>query len=155
MIKMPQLEVDEIDFQIACQIKDNSRISYKTLGEMVNLSASSVFERTRKMEEKEVILGFRTEIDWGKFGYSLHAFIMLKDDQVIGDVPDFLHDLDSIYNCWMISGEYDYLLEIYVANNDEYSNLIDYLYRKIGRTNTLLIVRDVFKGFRKLKGKDS
>ena len=52
MIKMPQLEVDEIDFQIACQIKDNSRISYKTLGEMVNLSASSVFERTRKMEEK-------------------------------------------------------------------------------------------------------
>jgi DNA-binding Lrp family transcriptional regulator len=149
MIKMPQLEVDEIDFQIACQLKDNSRVAYKTLGEKVNLSASSVFERTRKMEEKEVILGFRTEIDWGKFGYSIHAFIMLKDDQVIGDVPNFLHDVDSIYNCWMISGEYDYLLEIYVANNEEYSNLIDFLYRKIGRTNTLLIVRDVFKKFRK------
>lgn len=145
MIKMPKLEVDETDFQIACQIKDNSRISYKALGEIVNLSASSVFERTKKMEEKEVIRGYRTEIDWGKFGYALHAFILLKDDQVIGNEPDFLRNVDSIYNCWMVSGEYDYMLEVYVPNNEEYSKLIDFLYRKIGRTYTLLIVRDVFR----------
>lgn len=144
MIKMPKLEVDETDFAIARQLKENSRVSYKALGDIVKLSASSVFERTRRMEEKGVILGYKTAVDWGKFGYALHAFLLLKDDKIIGDVPKFLREIDAIYNCWMVSGEYDYMLEIYVPNNSEYSTLIDFLYKEIGRTYTLLIIRNVF-----------
>lgn len=48
MIRMPKPEMDETDFKIAWKLKDNSRISYKTLGDYVSLSPSSVYERTKK-----------------------------------------------------------------------------------------------------------
>lgn len=145
MIKMMKLDTDEIDFQIACLLKENARLSYKAIGEKVSLSASSVYERTKRMEEKKVIKKYSTDVDWGKFGYAIHAFILLKEDKVIGQMPDFLLAKDEIFNCWMVSGDYDYMIEVYVANNKAFEELIVYLYEKIGRTRTFLILKDVFE----------
>ena len=145
MIRMPKPEMDETDFKIAWKLKDNSRISYKTLGDYVSLSPSSVYERTKKMEDKEVIVSYNTEIDWSKFGYSLHAFILLKDDQIMHGTPDFLRDLDEVFNCWMISGEYDYMVEIHVANNNDLERLMNYFYENIGRTYTMLVIKNIFQ----------
>lgn len=141
---MTKLDTDEIDFQIASLLRENARLSYKAIGEQVSLSASSVYERTKKMEEKGVIKRYQTYVDWDKFGYSIHAFILLKDDKFIGQAPDFLKDEDGIYNCWMVSGDYDYMVEIYVENNKKFEELINYFYEKIGRTRTFLIIKDLF-----------
>lgn len=144
VIKMTKLDTDEIDFQIASLLQKNARLSYKAIGEKISLSASSVYERTKKMEEKGIIKKYETYIDWDKFGYSIHAFILLKDDKFIGRTPDFLEDNPSIYNCWMVSGDDDYMIEIYVENNKKFEELITYLYDKIGRTRTFLIIKDLF-----------
>lgn len=144
MIIMPKPEGDEIDFKIACQLKENSRISYKEIGKNISLSPSSVYTRIKKMEEKGIIRQYSTDIDWGKFGYAIHAFILLKDDKVIGDTPDFLKDRDEVFNCWMVSGEHDYMLEVYVSNNKKLEELMNYIYEKLGRTLTYLIIKDLF-----------
>jgi DNA-binding Lrp family transcriptional regulator len=142
--KMIKPETDEIDFKIACMLRGNARLSYKAIGEKVSLSASSVYERIKKMEEKEVIKKHGSDISWDKFGYAIHAFILLKEDKILGQPPDFLKEKDEIFNCWMISGEYDYMLEIYVANNNKFKDLINYLYYNVGRTRTLLVIDDLF-----------
>ena len=142
MKKMPKLNVDEMDFRIANALRDNARISYKQLGEMVSLSTPAAYERTKKLEEREVILDYRAEVDYGKFGYGVHAFILLKDDKIFPPGPEYLTNMEYVQNCWIIAGEYDYLLEVYVQNSDELSSIIDNLYHKIGRTYTLLIVRN-------------
>lgn len=144
MKKIRKLDTDEIDFQIACLLKENARLSYKAIGEQVCLSASSVYERTKRMEEKGVVRKYATHIDWDKFGYSIHAYILLKDDRFIGQTPDFLAEKEEVYNCWMISGDYDYMIEIYVENNKKFEDLINYLYEKIGRTRTFLVIKDIF-----------
>lgn len=145
MIKMTKLETDEMDFKIACLLKDNSKLSYKSIGEQVALSASSVYERTKRMEEKGVIKQYSTDVDWGKFGYVLHAFILLKDDKFIGNFPDFLKEKDGVFNCWMISGEYDYMIEVYVSDNKKFEEMINYLYEKIGRTRTLIVIKNLYE----------
>ena len=145
MIKMVKQNLDDIDFRIAYELKNDCRISYKQLGGAISLSPSSVYERTKKMEEKNVILSYNAKVDWGKFGYSIHAFILLKDDRFIGDVPYFLKDRDEVFNLYMISGEYDYMLEVYIANKDDLGNFMDYLYRTVGRTYTLLILREIYE----------
>jgi DNA-binding Lrp family transcriptional regulator len=144
MIKMIKFDADEIDFKIACLLKGNARLSYKAIGEKISLSASSVYERVKKMEEKGIIKKYGTDIDWGKFGYVIHAFILLKDDKILGKTPDFLKEKEEVFNCWMISGEYDYMIEIYVADNDKFEKLINYLYDNIGRTRTFLVIKDLF-----------
>ena len=145
MIKMVKQNLDEIDFRIAYELKNDCRISYKQLGGAISLSPSSVYERTNKMEEKNVILSYNAKVDWGKFGYSIHAFILLKDDRFIGDVPYFLKDRDEVFNLYMVSGEYDYMLEVYIANKDDLGSFMDYLYRTVGRTYTLLILREIYE----------
>lgn len=143
MIRMVNPDLDEIDFRIAYELKNDCRISYKQLGSKISLSSSSVYERTKKMEEKNVILSYNAKVDWGKFGYSIHAFILLKDDKFIGDMPSFLKNRDEVFNLYMVSGEYDYMLEVHIANKDDLGNFMDYLYRKVGRTYTLLILREI------------
>ena len=143
MIKLAKLEVNEIDFKIAYELCKDCRISYKKLGEKIALSTSSVYDRTKKMEDKNVILSYNAKVDWGKFGYAIHAFILLKDDKFIGDMPHFLADRDEVFNMYMISGEYDYMLEVHIANKDELSVFMDYLYRTVGRTYTLLVLREL------------
>lgn len=146
MIKLAKLDVNETDFQIAYELYKDCRISYKQLGEKIALSTSSVYDRTKKMEEKNVILSYNAKVDWGKFGYAIHAFILLKDDKFIGDMPHFLADRDEVFNIYMISGEYDYMLEVHIANKDELSVFMDYLYKTIGRTYTLIVLRELTTG---------
>lgn len=144
MIKKPQLEIDDIDFKIAQELKDNARISYKLLGDKISLSVSPVYTRVKKMEENGIIKKYKTEIDWGKFGYAIHAFVLIKNEKIRDADPEFLKEAKEIINCWMISGEYDFLTEIYVANNDEFERIMKYFYKKIGKTYTLMIIRDIF-----------
>lgn len=142
MRHLPKMIVDEVDFSIANILRHNARISYKELGNAVSLSTPAVFERTKKLEMKKVILDYQTEIDYGKFGYALHAFILLKDDKFFRASPEYLVQQDYIQNCWVVTGEYDYLIEVFVENNTELGIIIDELYDKVGRTYTLLIVRN-------------
>lgn len=150
MIKIQKLETDEIDFKIACLLKENSKLSYKAIGEKVSLSASSVYERVKSMETSGIIKQYVTEIDWDRFGYAIHAFILIKDDKFIGSTPDFLEEKEEIFNCWMVSGEYDYLVEVYTINNKSLEILMNYLYEKIGRTKTMLIIRNLFNNSKDL-----
>lgn len=142
MRRLPKTNLDEVDFKIANALRENARLSYRKLGELVSLSTPSAYERVKKLEEQDVILDYRAEVDYEKFGYGLHAFILLKDDKVFAAVPDYLFEMEYVQNCWVIAGEYDYLIEIRIENCAELSLIIDQLYFKIGRTYTLLIVRN-------------
>jgi len=142
MRKLPKNNLDDVDFKIANALRENARLSYRKLGDMISLSTASAYERVKKLEEQDVILDYRAEVDYEKFGYGIHAFILLKDDRVFEKVPDYLFETDYVQNCWVVTGEYDYLVEVRVENCAELSLIIDQLYYKIGRTYTLLIVRN-------------
>lgn len=142
MRKIPKFNVDDVDLKIADSLRENARLSYRELGQLVALSTASVYERTKKMEANEVILDYRADVDYGKFGYAIHAFILLKDDKVYQEAVTYLNELEYVQNCWVIAGEYDYMVEVYVENNAVLSRILDELYINIGRTYTLFIVRD-------------
>lgn len=142
MRRLPKMSVDEIDFNIVNILRENARISYKNLGKLVSMSTAAVFERTKRLEEKKTILDYRAEIDFSQFGYSLHAFILLKDDKLFRASPDYLMQQECVQNCWVISGDYDYMIEVFLENNNELGIFIDELYDKVGRTYTLLVIRN-------------
>lgn len=142
MKKMPKFNVDDIDLKIAEALREDARLSYKKLGEKISLSTASAYERTKRMEENGVILDYRADIDYGKFGYTIHSFILLKDDKLCRDAPTYLNGLDYVQNCWVIAGEYDYMIEVCMESNAALSYFLEELYDKIGRTFTLFIIRN-------------
>ena len=60
---MNQQGLDEIDRRILDLIRDNARLRYSEIGQMVGISRVSVRNRMEQMEKSGVIRGYRTVMD--------------------------------------------------------------------------------------------
>jgi Lrp/AsnC family leucine-responsive transcriptional regulator len=139
-VRRPErVELDPIDHSILNILELDARASYTSIGQRVGLSTPSVIERVRKLEERGVIRGYRAEIDYCKAGFPIHAFIWIKQDKYYYGIPKQINDMEKVYSFWMVSGYYDYLLEVFLQDSNELNDLLEDLYR-IGRTYTMLIL---------------
>lgn len=62
-------EYDDLDYQICKLIYQNSRIPTIDIATKLNSTAVTIQNRIKKRTEKDMILGFRLNIDWAKLGY--------------------------------------------------------------------------------------
>ncbi len=68
-------EPDTIDLQIIAILQEHGRIPLVKLGEQVGLSAPSVIERVKKLEDGGVITGYHASVDARQMGKDVTAFI--------------------------------------------------------------------------------
>src|SRR5258708_39895499 len=68
-------ELDAIDLQIIALLQEHGRIPLVKLGEQVGLSAPSVNERVKKLEDGGVIIGYHATVDATRLGKDVTAFI--------------------------------------------------------------------------------
>src|SRR5688500_17163704 len=66
--------IDGIDAKIVTILQSDGRTSNAEIARQVNLAASAVFERVRKLEERGVIRGYHAQVDPRAIGQSLLAF---------------------------------------------------------------------------------
>src|SRR5262245_2506593 len=97
---------------------ERGRAPWTELGEALKLSAPAAAERVRKLEEREVILGYRAITNPDALGLPLLAFVQVTLDSGaerdaflagIGDNP-------QVVECHSIAGDYDYLLKVRCRN---------------------------------------
>src|SRR5580658_768505 len=74
--------LDSIGWNILRELQRNARIAFAELGRRVGLSTPAVMERVRRMEEEDIITGYRAELNNEKIGYPILAFIRVS---VVGD----------------------------------------------------------------------
>ena len=68
-------EPDTIDLQIIEILQEHGRIPLVKLGEQVGLSAPSVIERVKKLEDGGIITGYHASVDARRLGKDVTAFI--------------------------------------------------------------------------------
>lgn len=131
-------EPDETDRQLLRLLGENSNQTVKELAAKVNLSATPVFERVKKLENNGYIKGYIALIDAEKLNYGLIIFcnIRLKQhDKSIGH--DFVSDimrLQEVVECYNISGDYDFLLKVYARDMKHYQ---DFVFNKLGSVKSI------------------
>lgn len=141
--------MDSIDIKIVEILKQNGRISNKNLAEQIGLNPSSTLERVKKLEEKGVIQGYSANLDYNKMGYATTAIIQIALDkhnrEIIKQFIKHVSSLKEVTELYHISGQYDYMLKIYVENNKQLQLfLIENLtsFEHISKTETLLIFEE-------------
>ena len=72
------VNLDEIDWSILRELQADARLSYNELARRVHLSGPAVAERVRRLEQHQVITGYRAHVDPGATGHPLTAFIQLR-----------------------------------------------------------------------------
>jgi len=116
--------VDQKDSQILKLLQENARLSNAEIGEEVGLSASSVFERVKKMQNKGVIKGYVAVVDPAALGKPLAAFIRLTVNAPPGEsyvackrdfVAACLAEPD-VLECHGVAGEDCYVLKVRVGD---------------------------------------
>ena len=75
--KEKKIFLDSIDKQILSILKRNARKSVSNIADEINLSAPATSDRIKKMEDMEIIVGYKTVINPHKVGLDILALITI------------------------------------------------------------------------------
>jgi Lrp/AsnC family transcriptional regulator, leucine-responsive regulatory protein len=118
--------LDAIDLQIVRILRDNARMQWKQIGELVHLSGVAVANRIRRLEELGVIQGYETKVDEKKLGNSLSVFIVtLIRDYRHAKFREFLIECEYIKEAHRVSGELCYILRVDASGTGTLAELLD------------------------------
>ena len=125
------MKLDRIDVKILHQLQKNGRITNVELAELVHLSPSPCLMRVKKLQAEGYIVGYSAQINTAKLGQTLTVFteVTLKNHRQI-DFARFLaaiEKVDSIVECHLVSGGYDYLLKFIASGIIEYQTIMERL----------------------------
>ena len=107
--------LDAIDWKILKELQDDGRITNVELSRRVGISAPPCLRRVRVLEEEGFIKGYRALLDEARLGYEVTVFAMVNlTSQAEADLAafeGFVKAQPLIRECWMLSGEVDFLLK--------------------------------------------
>ena len=94
----------------------------------LNLSVTAVYERVKKLENRRVIEKYVAIINKNKIEKSFLVFCHLKLIQHAKEyVTTFEREvlkLEEVSECFHVSGDYDYILKIFVKDMEAYRNFM-------------------------------
>ena len=112
--------IDKIDQEILRLLANNGRIKLSDLAKEVNLSISPCQARLKKLEEKKYILGYHARVNFEQLQKAHVAFVqVVLSDTRINSLENFnreVNKLESVEQCHMIAGSFDYLLKVRTKN---------------------------------------
>jgi len=119
---------------------------FTVLGRRVGLGASSVAERTRRLEEAGVIRGYRADLDLERLGYPIVAFIRVRIART--DHRGFVREVTErpeIVDCHHVTGEDCYLVRV-VARSVRHLEETAHGLARHGTTTTSLVFSTLVEG---------
>ncbi len=131
--------IDPVDRKLLSALIDNARISTAELARTVGLSAPSVAERLRRLEEAGVIEGYTVRINPEALGLPISAWLRIRPiPGALGTVAEILKNLPEIVECDRITGEDCFLARAHVPSVTDLEALIDEIIPH-AMTNTSII----------------
>ncbi len=107
--------LDAIDRMILKELQDDGRVTNVELARRVGISAPPCLRRVRALEEAGYIKGYRALLDEKMLGFEVTVFAMVHlSSQAEADLTAFeafVGNEPLVRECWMLSGEIDFLLK--------------------------------------------
>jgi len=127
-------QLQRIDQRILDVLQEEARITNAELADRVGLSPSPCLRRVRALEEEGIVGRYVTLLSAEKVGLPVNVFATVTlDRQVQENLDHFereLSDRPEIMECYLMTGEFDYLLRVVVPDLAAYERfLMDHLTR--------------------------
>jgi|SRR6218665_2221774 len=121
---MKERLLDAIDEQIVALLKENGKLNNKELAGKIGLSVTPTFERVKRLERIEVIMGYTAKINPKLTGKDLKVVcqVSLKSHQKDGiDVFEAaVRELKEVSHAYHVAGAIDYMLIVECADMEAY-----------------------------------
>ncbi len=145
--------LDKTDITILKQLQVEGRSQRNKLAEIVHLSVPSVSERMRKLEERNLIEGYRAILNAKKFNFDILAFIFVEVDGS-DNYPKFVEKVieePEVLECHSITGDGSHILKVRTENTESLEQLLSKLqsWHGVSKTRSNVVLTS-FKETREL-----
>ena len=128
-------KLGRIDLNILRILQKDGRISYTDLAKQVGLSVTPRIERVKRLERENYILNYGARVSAQKLNQSLVVFVQIRlnhtSQKNFEEFRRSVMDLENVQSCFLVSGNYDYLLKARVADMASYRELLGHRILKL------------------------
>ena len=140
--------VDRKDLAIVAALQEDARATYAQIGGRVGLSASSVHDRVRKLEDRGVIRGYGASVNPEALGLAVTALISIMplDPKQPDDLPERVIGFPEIQDCYSVAGAENYVLKVRTKTTADLEDLLRRLRETAGvQTRTTVVLSTPFE----------
>ena len=144
--------MDHFDKKLLSILQTNCRISNVELSEAVNLSESACLRRVKSLEERGFIDKYVALLDQKRAGLTdtvfVHIVLKREEKSELLAFEEAVKEIPEILECYLMTGEFDYLLHLVVANMADFERLHNESLTQlpgVSRVNSSFAIRTVQK----------
>lgn len=131
--------LDGVDRRLVSLLAANARATVADLARQVSMSAPSVADRLRRLEESGVIRRYTVEVDPVALGYALEAIVRVRPmpgqlrhvEQLLKEIPEFIE-------CDKVTGEDCFVARVVLRTIEHLDKILDRV-TEYAETNTAII----------------
>lgn len=140
--------LDQVDLHILQRMQTNARVSNVDLARELEMAPSAVLERVKKLEQRNVITHYTTNINPELLDQKLLAFIFMKASDGLGcsTTGQELAKIPEVQEVHHIAGEDCYLVKVRTADSTSLMALMRNKFSKIPNilsTRTTIVLETV------------
>lgn len=138
------LPIDNLDVDILCILRENSRISNAEIARMLGTSEATIRRRIKGMIDKGIIAGFSTFINYSLIENPVKAYIHLKiRTEKMESIVKGIKDHNMLLALYRVTGEYDLMCVALFTSMAGLHEFIDYFLGIDGiiETNTQIVMK--------------
>jgi Lrp/AsnC family leucine-responsive transcriptional regulator len=136
--------LDPVDRVLLAALRENGRASWAELARLVGLSAPSVQERVRRLEDRGVIAGYTAVVPPAALGLEVSALVGIGQSESADqeDVVRRLRELPEIEDCYLVAGKDAFVAKVRVADVAALERTLARLQavRGVSRTDTTVVL---------------
>lgn len=149
---MEHSTIDQVDGHILAILQENCKLPLVKIGERVGLSAPSVIDRIKKLEEAGIIKSYTAVLDSKRLGKDITSFIgvSINHPKLISQFEGEIDRFAEIQECHHVTGEYTLLLKVKANSTSDLEELIRKIRSLEGvqRTETTVVLSTHTEGLR-------
>ena len=136
--------LDSVDKKILSILKNNARNSVSNIAEEINLSIPATSDRIKKMEDMDIIVGYKTVVNPQKVGLDILALITIISESSAdyGKIITYANQTDEIVECFATTGRGSHILIVQTKDSQSLEQLLRTIqsWPNVMRTETQIIL---------------
>jgi len=135
--------IDETDKKIIDLLKEDGRMQWREIGEIVHITGQAVGDRVRRLIKHNVITGFHASVDEDQLGKGHIDYVTVimtsgEHERFI----DFTRQYEEISEVYRISGNGCYMMRVDSRSKDAFNEILERLL-KYGNYSVNSVVKKV------------
>jgi Lrp/AsnC family transcriptional regulator, leucine-responsive regulatory protein len=119
--------IDALDRKLLALLQADGRLTHAQLGQQVGLSASACTRRLQRLEDAGVVAGYFARLNGEAIGRPTTVFIEVtlssQGSSALDAFERAVAACPDVLECHLMSGDFDYLLRVAVADMRDYERL--------------------------------